>query len=132
MRTTLGYKGIGGISTTSTTDVQVVGSIVTINVPSSLAGRKARLSTGSLTITNSSATSYTTPSIYSGTTVGGGTFLTRTYAIPSVTGGFQSTYLCTDVMLTAGTMNFFVAAAVQGGTGGINIYGGEHIKLELA
>lgn len=130
-RTTLGYISLGALSTSSTSDVQVTGSIVTVNIPSSMAGRRARLSTSNLTLANTTGSLYVTPALYSGTTVGGGTMLTRSYSVIPNASGLETTKLETDVNLTTGTMNFFLAAGVQGGTGGINHYGGEHIKVEL-
>lgn len=129
--TILACKFLPSASGTSTSDVLVAGSLVTINVPAALAGRKATVSAGSITVVNTTGTLYVNPALYQGATVGGGAIIARTYNIIPNAGGFESTRLEKTITLVAGTMNFFMANAVQGGTGGWNTYGGEQIKVQL-
>lgn len=128
---TLGYKSIGGTTTTSLTDVAMTGALLTVNVPTALAGRKAKISTGHMTLSDTSATVYVSVAMYSGSSVAGGTVLGRAYAVIPNAGGLEPMKLEQDVNLVPGTMTFIMAMQVQAGTGNASQYGGEHFKLEL-
>ena len=116
-------------STSSTTDVQATGATLTVTIPST--GRDVEVMLDNIVMTNSSATAYTTISLWDGT-VGSGTLIARKYWIASVAGGFQGASLCAHYNPSPGSHTYNVGVAVQTGTGGYNTYAGQILTVKLA
>lgn len=130
-RQTLAYRNAPAKSTTSTSDVQVDGASLNFYVTPAMVGRRMRARLTHATGTNATGNLYVSPALWLGT-VGSGTLLGREYAIIPNAGNLEPLQLTGYFVPTvAGMLTLNLGVQVQGGTGGINKYGGEAIVVEL-